>query len=338
MVTIRILYGHEDMRQDAVMQQVFVLMNRLFQSNISTAKRKLTIRTYNVIPFSQQSGIAEWCVNTMSLGDYLVDKNIKQGAHYKYRPNDMLPSEARQIIKLSQDNGDSQLKRQQIFLKICEHLKPILRYYFFEKFLSPSIWFERRQAYIHSVATTSIVGYILGIGDRHLQNILIDNNTAELIHIDFGVAFEQGYLLNTPETVPFRLSRDIVDGMGICGIEGTFRKCCEKTMSVLRQNQDVILTVIEVLLYDPCYQWTLTEEKAAQLQNQSTIENSNIDNTTEVNKLAERSLNKIRVKLCGMEETGTVAASINGQCNRLIQQARDPANLALLFHGWQAYL
>lgn len=39
-----------------------------------------------------------------------------------------------------------------------------------------------------------------------------------------GVAFEQGTLLTTPETVPFRLTRDIVDGMGICGIEGTFRK------------------------------------------------------------------------------------------------------------------
>lgn len=39
-----------------------------------------------------------------------------------------------------------------------------------------------------------------------------------------GVAFEQGTLLTTPETVPFRLSRDIIDGMGICGIEGTFRK------------------------------------------------------------------------------------------------------------------
>lgn len=45
-------------------------------------------------------------------------------------------------------------------------------------------------------------------------------------------------------------------------------------MFVLRENQDVILTVIEVLLYDPCYEWTLTEEKAAQLQNQSTIANS----------------------------------------------------------------
>lgn len=40
--------GNEDMRQDAVMQQVFLLMNRLLQSNKSTAKRKLTIRTYKV--------------------------------------------------------------------------------------------------------------------------------------------------------------------------------------------------------------------------------------------------------------------------------------------------
>lgn len=48
-------------------------------------------------------------------------------------------------------------------------------------------------------------------------------------------------------------------------------------MSVLRQNQDVIVTVVEVLLYDPCYEWTLTEKKAAQLQNQATSENYNIN-------------------------------------------------------------
>lgn len=48
-------------------------------------------------------------------------------------------------------------------------------------------------------------------------------------------------------------------------------------MSVLRQNQDVIVTVIEVLLYDPCYEWTLTEEKAAQLQNQSKTRSSHVN-------------------------------------------------------------
>ena len=41
--------------------------------------------------------------------------------------------------------------------------------------------------------------------------------TAEVAHIDLGIAFEQGRFLNTPEQVPFRLTRDVVDGMGITG-------------------------------------------------------------------------------------------------------------------------
>jgi len=68
------------------------------------------------------------------------------------------------------------------------------------------------------------VGYILGLGDRHVQNILIDCQTAQLVHIDLGVAFEQGRILPTPETVPFRLTRDVTDGMGIAGVEGVFRR------------------------------------------------------------------------------------------------------------------
>ena len=75
-----------------------------------------------------------------------------------------------------------------------------------------------------SVCVLCPVGYILGLGDRHVQNILIDCRTAELVHIDLGVAFEQGRILPTPETVPFRLTRDIVDGMGIAGVEGIFRR------------------------------------------------------------------------------------------------------------------
>ncbi len=43
-------------------------------------------------------------------------------------------------------------------------------------------------------------------------------------HFILGIAFEQGKVLPTPETVPFRLTRDIVDGMGISGVEGVFRR------------------------------------------------------------------------------------------------------------------
>lgn len=33
------------------------------------------------------------------------------------------------------------------------------------------------------------------------MNILIDQTTAEVVHIDLGVAFEQGLMLKTPERV-----------------------------------------------------------------------------------------------------------------------------------------
>ena len=63
---------------------------------------------------------------------------------------------------------------------------------------------------------------------------------------DRGVAFEQGKLLPTPETIPFRLTRDLVDGMGIMGIEGVFRCACAKTMQVIRNSKESISTIVEV--------------------------------------------------------------------------------------------
>jgi hypothetical protein len=35
-----------------------------------------------------------------------------------------------------------------------------------------------------------------------------------------------------PRQVPFRLTRDVVDGMGAFGVEGPMRRCCEETMQV----------------------------------------------------------------------------------------------------------
>ena len=118
------------------------------------------------------------------------------------------------------------------FTEICQAFKPVFRHFFYENFSSPCQQLERRLAYTRSCATSSMIGYVLGLGDRHVQNILIDKLTAEVVHIDLGIAFEQGKILPTPETVPFRLSRDIIDGFGPSGVEGTFRRCAETTLKV----------------------------------------------------------------------------------------------------------
>lgn len=79
-------------------------------------------------------------------------------------------------------------RKLEVFRQMCAKFRPALQYFFLEKFQRPGEWFERRLAYTKSVATTSMIGYVLGIGDRHVSNILIDEKTAELIHIDFGMS------------------------------------------------------------------------------------------------------------------------------------------------------
>ena len=47
----------------------------------------------------------------------------------------------------------------------------------------------------------------------------------------------------------------MVDGLGTSGVDGVFRRCAEETLRVLREGQDVILTVLEVFKHDPLHAW-----------------------------------------------------------------------------------
>jgi serine/threonine-protein kinase mTOR len=48
------------------------------------------------------------------------------------------------------------------------------------------IWLERRTNYTRSLALMSMVGYILGLGDRHPSNLMLEKYTGKIVHIDFG--------------------------------------------------------------------------------------------------------------------------------------------------------
>ena len=49
-----------------------------------------------------------------------------------------------------------------------------------------------------------------------------------------------------PETVPFRLTRMLVNAMEVSGIEGNYRTTCEHVMSVLRDSRDSLLAMLQV--------------------------------------------------------------------------------------------
>merc|ERR1739841_215928 len=73
------------------------------------------------------------------------------------------------------------------------------------------VWLDRRTNYTRSLAVMSVVGYILGLGDRHPSNLMLDRHSGKILHIDFGDCFEASMNREKfPEKVPFRLTRMLV--------------------------------------------------------------------------------------------------------------------------------
>ena len=73
-----LLKGKDDLRQDAVMQQVFSTMNLFLEQDEQARRRKLNIRIYKVVPLSRRSGLLEWCEGTSPIGLYLTGKIEKR--------------------------------------------------------------------------------------------------------------------------------------------------------------------------------------------------------------------------------------------------------------------
>ena len=97
----QLVKGEDDLRQDAIMQQVFGTVNDLLRHEGGDyikkslggsigATRQLRLITYGITPLSPASGVLEWVDNTMCFGEFISDKDPgrrkKTGAHSKYYP------------------------------------------------------------------------------------------------------------------------------------------------------------------------------------------------------------------------------------------------------------
>lgn len=283
-----------------------------------------------MIPLAPRAGLLEFVNNTAPLLPLVTS------AHNRYNPGDRTTKDADSIMrKLAGKERPAPEIILDGFLKLRERFHPAMRHIFTERHKSPGGWFAMRLAYTRSVATTSIVGHIIGLGDRHMSNILMDNATGELIHIDLGIAFEQGKALPIPELVPFRLTADIVDGMGVSGTQGVFQRCAEETLRVLRKGSTTIMTVLEVFRHDPLQTWTVNSETVQKVQGTETVTPGlgtvkgvlGIDMKSDsVQEAADRALSGVARKLSSH-------LSVEHTISELITEAMEPTNLAYLFAG-----
>jgi len=141
--------------------------------------------------------------------------------------------------------------------------------------------------------------------------------------------------------------------MGPTGTDGAFSKAAEATMGVLRNNADTLLTILSAVVSDPLYKWSLSPMKANQHQRNDDEDDDNGSTNTKLsmpnawmaptsedqNDTAARAIAKIHEKLEGYEDgTSGEHKTVAGQVKLLINEARDPDNLSMMFGGWASWI
>jgi len=354
-----------DLRKDAHMMEFNVVINRLLQEDPDGRRRRMRLRTFSVICLNEECGILEWVNDTNTL------RNVISESH-RYWPEEYPHVEARSV-------GDDFKKIQEEFFAdfdtllekyeelILSKYRPYLHRWFFEQYTDPTEWLEAKIFFTRSAAVWSVVGHIMGIGDRHTENILIDTTNGELVHVDFDCLFDKGLTLSRPEIVPFRLTPNIVDAMGVCGIEGTYRKTMEVCMKLLRSNKDTLLSILEPFLRDPTVAWGRSGRAQQQQKNAGQASKAAIAISEHEHPDAKEALNKITKRLDGVYNIShprsaeisnaylsrklpipvrglgasvdeSLPLSVQGQVQRLIDEATDEINLAQMYFGWTPWL
>lgn len=368
-----LLKGHEDLRQDERVMQLFGLVNTLLQNEPDTFRRNLTIQRYAVIPLSTNSGLIGWVPHCDTLHTLIRD--------YREKRRKMLNSEHREMLKMAPDYDHLTLMQKvEVFEYALQQTKGNdLAKLLWLKSPSSEVWFDRRTNYTRSLAVMSMVGYILGLGDRHPSNLMLDRLSGKILHIDFGDCFEVAMTREKfPEKIPFRLTRMLINAMEVTGIEGTYRRTCESVMLVLRRNKDSLMAVLEAFVYDPLLNWRLLDSEkeknhrsktndgntttggslsnsvdeaidllSIQHQNklkaqQQTISEGNaesvvggVHNPTEVTNMKARIIvDRVKQKLTGNDFNTMDEISVQRQVDLLIQQATNNENLCQCYIGW----
>jgi phosphatidylinositol 3-kinase len=151
------------------------------------------------------------------------------------------------VLPISSDSGFIEMVNDCTTLyDIREKRKVTLLNYIVE--MNPSIpSIEIRNRFLRSCAAYCVITFLLGIGDRHLDNIMI-TKSGELFHIDYG--FIMGQDPKPMKTPAIRISADMIDAIG--GYDTPryfeFKELCDQIYNVLRRHVNEYACMLELLV------------------------------------------------------------------------------------------
>ncbi|XP_069085946.1 phosphatidylinositol 4,5-bisphosphate 3-kinase catalytic subunit gamma isoform [Pleurodeles waltl] len=122
------------------------------------------------------------------------------------------------------------------------------------------------ERFVYSCAGYCVATFVLGIGDRHNDNIMI-TESGNLFHIDFGhiLGNYKSFLGINKERVPFVLTPDFLYVMGISGKKTSqhfhkFQEVCVKAYLALRHHTNLLIILFSMMLMTGMPQLTSKED------------------------------------------------------------------------------
>ncbi|KAI5704053.1 hypothetical protein M8J75_001535 [Diaphorina citri] len=250
--------GLEDLHLDERIMQFLQIANTMLTPSVYRA------RHYPVIPLGPRGGLISWVEHVtplFSLYKRWQQRQVPAKAPVP-RPSELFYGK---LTPLLRERNISPESRKLWPLDILRQVLQELMQATPDHLLATELWCHSKDAgawwkstrlYTSSLALNSIIGYIIGLGDRHLDNVLVDLHTGEVVHIDYNVCFEKGKTLRVPEKVPFRLTPNLVRALGLTGVEGGYKRACEYVLKVMKKGRETFLTLLEAFIYDPLVDWT----------------------------------------------------------------------------------
>jgi FKBP12-rapamycin complex-associated protein len=295
-----LLKGKEDLRQDQRVLQFFELANAF-------VSEKITIT--GVTPLSPRCGLIQWIRKCDTIHQLVCEYRgyVDVGKDQTSSPVDV--DRLRPIQRLE--------RLRTIF---AETPANDLRDCMWLKCRDSEIWVKHVLKFSRSTAVMSIMGYIIGLGDRHPANIMIQRSSGGVVHVDFGDCFEvTRKRMIMAEEVPFRLTRMMIAAFGPCKTEGSFRRTCEATVREVRVHREAIMAVLEIFLREPVRSGGIFETG---------------DEKAKEKLYLEEQMNRMIEKINGMDFDNKEPLEVGEQVDKLIAAATDTYNLAQLYHGW----
>lgn len=122
---------------------------------------------------------------------------------------------------------------------------PFLRKYSADTDAPYGVKMEVMDTFVRSCAGYAVITYLLGVGDRHLENLLITFD-GHFLHIDFGYILGQD-----PKPFPpmIKLPIQLIDGMGGITSDNYVKFCsyCFTAFTTLRRSSNLILALFSLM-------------------------------------------------------------------------------------------